>query len=770
MSTENDQAVVVGLEQYGVWQLPGPAADALRFTGWLRHRGVPGRNIQLWLAPLDGNGSRAQARVQKVRYNEAVSRDQLMDVFRDGLNPGRDGGTLYVFWGGHGVMGRQDQRLLYCPNSTWEDRRCLNLTNLREYLTRYELAGFRRQIFIIDSCATYYERLSNGDPDPAVAYFPEPQRTPGVEQFMLYATRAGEAADNQGKGLFSSAVLDHLETSAADPGQDVDVSALTGHLTAHFRHLAVARPSAALPTSVHVRHLAGDEDQLSYAPPPAPPATPDYRDFALTVRAAFPVADELVQHARHLSVECPAAGIREQTSADEVACALYTHPRALAAFIESLHRAGSPTASQFQELGATRELPGLLSPLEYERLLQILRGLPELSGAEVLACLEAAVPWVMRSDPPAEQDSYQRLVAWVRQLEKHRLGYHPPLVHFTEFLAAIVPDPDADALRTWGLKTVLRIGGSDQVVGAWKDDARRWAAIRPPLHRSRVIVELDAGAGAKWDVAQSFKCAVWSDIGDGQLVPGPSSHGGRYSATQVTRLIAEAVEKHGSSDPVIEIVVPLEGLAVPADTWRCTISGRRAPKLLAVDHPVVLRCTAAGSVHGRQWAPARAVLLTDRYRDTMAAYGRLQADRSSGIALVTADQAHRSDLAQLAVELGYRVVLWERELPGPLAEDFYEPVLPLNALGTLPDRVRAYRANALADPATYQGSLSVVYDNPLLPLPDVLILTQETTADDEQREPGLAHLPWQQPPPTGGLPGPPAVAQVRLPPPLTGSA
>ncbi|WP_328681918.1 caspase family protein [Streptomyces sp. NBC_00322] len=770
MTTENDHAVVVGLEQYGVWQLPGPAADALRFTRWLRRRRVPAKNIQLWLAPLSGDGLRAQAQALGVRYNEAVSRDQLMDVFRDGPRPGGDGGTLYVFWGGHGVMARNDQRLLYCPNSTWEDRRCLNFTNLREYLTRHELTGFRRQVFLVDSCATYYERLNSGDPDPAVAYFPEPQRIPGVEQFMLYATRAGEAADNPGEGLFSQAVLDHLEAAATDPARDVDLAALTGHLAAHFRQLAIGKPSVALPTAVHVRHLSGDEEQLHRAALPAPPATPDFRDFALTVRTAFADVGELARHAQHLAAECPASGVQGQASADEVACALYTHPRAMAAFTESLHRAGSPYANQIRELGATRNLPGLLSPMEYERLLQILRGLPELSGPQVLACLQAALPWVILPDLPAEEDSYQRLVAWVRELEKRRLGKYPPLVHFTEFLAALVPESDAEALRAWGLETVLRVGGSAEVAASWRDEARQWAATRPALGRGRVVVQLDAGAGADWDDAATYTCAVWSDIGDGQLVPGSSSGGGGHTAAQVTRLVAEAVDTLGATSPVVEILVPLEGLAVPVDTWHCTVPGRRAPKLLAVDHPVVLRCAAAaGSYRGRRLAPGAPVVLTDLHRDGWAAHGALQADQARGLALITAEKPYRFDMAWLAVELGYRVVLWERELPGPLGEDFFHPLFPRGAaLGALPDRIRAYRAKALVDPAACPGRLSLVYDDPSLPLPAVLPLTQEITADEQQRECGLAHLPEPERS-TDHLPRTAPVAPVRDRPPLTGS-
>ncbi|MFJ3310665.1 hypothetical protein ACIPSA_48500 [Streptomyces sp. NPDC086549] len=769
MTTQHDHAVVVGLEQYGVWQLPGPAADALRFTEWLLRRRVPAENIRLWLAPLDGDSPRARAKTLGVRYNEAASRDQLMDVFRDGLKPGEDGGTLYVFWGGHGVMARKDQRLLYCPNSTWEDRRCLNLTNLREYLTRHELAGYRRQVFIIDSCATYYERLNNGDPDPAVAYFPEPQRIPGVEQFMLYATRAGEAADNPGKGLFSSAVLDHLESTATDPGRNVDLSALTRHLTSHFQQLAVDKPSVALPTSVHVRHLGGNEDQLYHAPLPTPPATPDFRDFALTVRTALPSGEDLARHTRHLAVECPAAGIQGLATVEEVARALYIQPRAMAAFTESLHRANSPDANRFQELSAARNLPGLLSPLEYEQLLQILRGLPELSGAEVLACVQAALAWVLLPDPPAEEDSYQRLVAWVRELETRRLGKHPPLVHFTEFLAAVAPEPSAQALRAWGLATVLRLGGSANVVGTWREEAQQWAETRPGLRRGRVVVALDAGAGADWENAESYICAVWADVGDGRLVPGPSSGGEGYTAEQVTRLVAETTVAFEGIDPVVEVIVPPEGLAVPVDTWRSNLPGRRTPKLLAVDHPVVLRCTATASHQGHQRTLRKAVILGDQHRDTTTAHGALQIDPDATLVLINTEQSCRFDLAWLAVELGFRVVLWERELPGPLPADFYRPLQPLDALGVLPDRVRAYRANALVYPAAYPGRFSLVYDDPDLPLPSVLTLTQETTADDERREPGLAYLPERNQP-TDSLPRTASLAPVRHPPPLAGSS
>jgi hypothetical protein len=64
MNPAQSHAVVVGIEKYDIgdaWNLNGPALDAVRFVRWLRTRGVPAENIDLFASPLAENKTEVDA-------------------------------------------------------------------------------------------------------------------------------------------------------------------------------------------------------------------------------------------------------------------------------------------------------------------------------------------------------------------------------------------------------------------------------------------------------------------------------------------------------------------------------------------------------------------------------------------------------------------------------------------------------------------------------------------------------------------------------------
>ncbi|MEU6085316.1 hypothetical protein ABZ865_00655 [Streptomyces sp. NPDC047085] len=258
-------AVAVGLERYPrhpEWNLPGAAGDAMRFAQWLRKGGVPSGNIQLLLAPVEGSLPKldAQAREAQLTWCEAQSRDQLMDVFTFDLNS-RAGEVLYVFWGSHGVLDYGDRRLLLCPDASLNDKRCIDVTDLREHLARADLPGFRKQVFFFDTCATFLE-YHHQETGPAVAAFPSAPRR-SIEQFLLHASAAGQVAENDAvlrSGVFSHAVLDWLEEHALDLRPDL--TSLVEHAKGRFDELYTAGGPPQTPISVHIRALDGSEYQL----------------------------------------------------------------------------------------------------------------------------------------------------------------------------------------------------------------------------------------------------------------------------------------------------------------------------------------------------------------------------------------------------------------------------------------------------------------------------------------------------------------------------
>lgn len=265
---ERVHALLVGIEQYphmGDGQLPGAAADAMRLARWLRRRGVPGGNIRLLLAPLPGSWPELNTRARElgVAIEPVTSRDQIIDRLASPPTV-PEGDVLYVYWGGHGVLDRGDRRLLLCPDDSAE-RRSLDLMDLRDYLTRPDVARCRRQVFLVDACATFVQA---GDRRPDVAALPAGGRA-AVEQFLLLAAAAGQAATQRGAqrtGAFSTAVMDWLEEHS--PGLDTDLDALVAHVKEHFTAHRLGNRQLQTPVTLVIKPLGGDDVEIWERPGP----------------------------------------------------------------------------------------------------------------------------------------------------------------------------------------------------------------------------------------------------------------------------------------------------------------------------------------------------------------------------------------------------------------------------------------------------------------------------------------------------------------------
>ncbi|WP_405979451.1 caspase family protein [Streptomyces sp. NBC_00158] len=265
---ERVHALLVGIEQYphmGDGQLPGASADAMRLARWLRRRGVPGGNIRLLLAPLPGSWPELNTRAREldVAIEPVTSRDQIIDRLASPPTV-PEGDVLYVYWGGHGVLDRGDRRLLVCPDASAE-RRSLDLMDLRDYLTRPDVARCRRQVFLVDACATFVQA---GDRRPDVAALPAGGRA-AVEQFLLLAAAAGQAATQRGAqrtGAFSTAVMDWLEEHS--PGLDTDLDALVAHVKEHFTGHRLGNRQLQTPVTLVIKPLGGGDVEIWERPDP----------------------------------------------------------------------------------------------------------------------------------------------------------------------------------------------------------------------------------------------------------------------------------------------------------------------------------------------------------------------------------------------------------------------------------------------------------------------------------------------------------------------
>ncbi|MET9346865.1 effector-associated domain 2-containing protein [Streptomyces termitum] len=263
---ERTHALVVGVERYAAgaaWDLPGPAADARRFTAWLRGRGVPAAQISLLLEPLPGAGG------PEVDVPAGpAGREAVQEVLTRRL-PAREGDLLWVFWGGHGVTDPRGHRRLFYADAGPDDRRNLDLDAWLTAFTTDLVPGFARQIWLVDSCQTFVEDLGFARTLPAEVP-PGGDRLPGREQFALLASGPGQRAANDPAaqtGAFSRAVLEGLAGSdgAAWPP---DMAALADGVVGAFTG------GGQRPTSLRYQTWAGDVRRYEAPAPPASPAPP----------------------------------------------------------------------------------------------------------------------------------------------------------------------------------------------------------------------------------------------------------------------------------------------------------------------------------------------------------------------------------------------------------------------------------------------------------------------------------------------------------------
>ena len=749
-------AVVVGIERYPRhpdWDLPGAVDDALRFHKWLRNAEVPAANIQLLLAPEEDGRARLERRAEagELTWHPTWSRDEIMDAFTDGLQE-RTGDLLYVFWGSHGVLAHDDRRLLLCPDASPRDKRCIDTVNLLEYLQRDDLPGFGQQVLLFDACATFLER-HNHSTGPAVAAFPTVRRRP-VQQFALCAAAAGQVAENDTvlrSGVFSHAVLDWLETNAAD--LRMEPAALIAHVRART-------PPSQTPVSIDILTPAGDKQRLVLRGSTALPASVGRSRLALALRNALKTGDLRAQCVEHLVSQCPQAELGPRPSDERIAHVLLTVERAMAAAVELVHPQDARAAGELLALGRAHGAPGLLSPLEHASLSELLGRTSELPPmARVIAAVRNAQPFGRVSLPSkaagASGPTVAQLMACVEYFEENTGGQSvarpgtqlvPAVVRFTELLAALAPEARGE-LHEWADGVARRLGVEKAGLEERRADALAWASSLGPADGApRVVAQLDAEGRSGTvhrgrDGGERFTCVMWIDTGAGDLVQASGQSMEPLSPRGVVRCIERTVlalrEVTGETASV-EILLQPDAVQLPVDSWNGSDDGDPLPTLLGVQWETVLRCSPLASPEReerrradlkRRWAERHndtVVYLDDRHAEGHAAYGALMEDVGAARAVVRAGPSGRDRLVQAALRLGYPVVLWDRQSAGPVQDTHFAPLQPEAAVGELPWRVRSYRAKACQDPVAHPVCPAVLLEDADHPLPPVLSLIELT--------------------------------------------
>jgi len=218
-------AIIIGVEHYDAVldgidiELDGPASDAVRFASWLLERGVPPDNLRVFLSALDPGAQRSRLNNARNGNNVAIleaTRDQVETFFNNGLTAlAQSPSTLYVLWGGHGVIrGGQEHHLFYANLRRGSPFTFNVEARLRQLRAVSNLAT---QHVFIDACANYVELTQFGSVDSATPIINDPD--PTVKQDLIRAAASGQKAQNnkiERTGYFSHELLTLLDKCPAD--------------------------------------------------------------------------------------------------------------------------------------------------------------------------------------------------------------------------------------------------------------------------------------------------------------------------------------------------------------------------------------------------------------------------------------------------------------------------------------------------------------------------------------------------------------------------
>jgi hypothetical protein len=218
---EGTYALIVGISKFSFpnSDLQSPVRDALRFTDWLLRKKVPAKNIRLFLSPTDDARAKCDAEILrlsqtygKLTYQPAES--SLVDKYLDNTPEGE---TLLIYWSGHGVVNRADDRFLFYTDTTEATlQRHFDVRNTLKFLRSRR---FPQQIAFFDTCA----KLTPFDLGENKRVIPEGT----ARQSFLYAASPGQAATESkttGVSAFSKQLFEVLEPQELplDPDRLID--------------------------------------------------------------------------------------------------------------------------------------------------------------------------------------------------------------------------------------------------------------------------------------------------------------------------------------------------------------------------------------------------------------------------------------------------------------------------------------------------------------------------------------------------------------------
>lgn len=450
-------------------------------------------------------------------------------------------------------------------------------------------------------------------------------------------------------------------------------------------------------------------------------------------------ADRAGQLAERYGVGRPQDG--SAPTCHDLAAFLLQHPRGTADFAE-IH---APTLNGRTQWAALYELVGLghgegaallLSTGEYDELLAHLAELTAADGTLLPRAVRGALPYARlpaalrtsRLAPGALGEAARALESFGGDSAHvpHDTPRVPALLRVVEYLAAL--GTDGAALRAWTHRVAGRLGIPGAALAERRQDAAEWAARQHEGRRRTVVVELERRDD---DPGHHFRCAMWRTRPDGTPAQVETGAEGPLSSAAIARLIRDAAEiTDGTPGGTVLVEIWLDDaqLQLPVDEWDDGGPDADLPAPLGEEYHVVLRCRTPrrnSSALAQRWAArtlAEPLVVDGSSTDPKSAIVRLKKERACGRVVIHGPRAHRDTMLRACLVLGVPVVLWDRNASGYDHAPRLDPVGPTGPLDGLPERVRRFRVDTYADPATYPARPALVWEDPGRPLPDGLWL------------------------------------------------
>lgn len=243
----NDYALVIGINHYPRYQpLNGPIEDAKRMYDWLSDQntggGVPELNRRMVLSELQPGQTRPTP------VQEDVD-DALMYLLDRAQNEaGGKARRFYFYFAGHG-LGLNTSEVGLCMPS-WSELYRSNALMMEAYLRVIQESGLFGEIFFFLDCCRVRKISAEGH-KPNIAW-PKPATDTGAVQYMVgFATeyqnlayeaelQPGGTDETQVRGLFTTALLEALNGSAARPEGGVTLAQLCATVSLRTTELVKA--------------------------------------------------------------------------------------------------------------------------------------------------------------------------------------------------------------------------------------------------------------------------------------------------------------------------------------------------------------------------------------------------------------------------------------------------------------------------------------------------------------------------------------------------